>query len=419
MRIRSERELDRTNVHGEVIFMREVHSRRTVVSAGVAALAIPFGIGRLSAFAQESTPIAATGPALPPGCTVVASGLFNPRYVTVDTDGTLYISEAGDAGDEQILQPAGEGTPESQITVLASRGMTGQVTKVAPDGTQSVLATGLPSYGSDFQVIGPAGITMSNGLIYLAIGGPGSKTAFVDPVINQDSVVSIDPATGIVTPVADIGGYERSQNPDASAIDSNLYGIAAAPDGTLYVADSGGNTVYSINPGSGDFSVFAVIPPLALQSGPLKPVPTGVTVSTDGNVYVGLLSGVPYPTGAARVLQITPDGTISDAVTDLTAVVDVEFAPDGALYASEISENLLVQPPANGLVLKANADGTSTVVVPDLFLANGIAFDAEGNLYVVVNTSAPAGAPPNGMVLKCAAANVMSSTPAAMATRQP
>ena len=401
--------------------MREVHSRRTFVSAtAAAALAIPFGIDRLTAFAQESTPISEGGPALPPGCTVVASGLFNPRYVTVDADGTLYISEAGDAGDEQILQPAGEGTPEAQTTVLASRGMTGQVTKVAPDGTQSVLATGLPSYGSDFQVIGPSGITMSNGLIYLAIGGPGSKTAFVEPVINQDSVVSIDPATGIVTPVADIGGYERSQNPDASAIDSNLYGIAAAPDGSLYVADAGGNTVYKIDPTTGEFSVFAVIPPLTFQGGSLKPVPTGVTVGSDGNVYVGLLSGVPYPTGAARVLQITPNGTISDAVTDLTAVVDVEFSPDGTLYASEISENLLVQPPANGLVLKANPDGTFTTVVPDLFLANGIAFDAEGNLYVVVNTSAPAGAPPSGMVLKCAAAQAMgAATPAALATPQP
>ena len=115
-----------------------------------------------------------------------------------------------------------------------------------------------------------------------------------------------------------------------------------------------------------------------------------MTVGADGNIYVGLLSGAPFPAGGAKVLQVTPDGTISDALTNLTMVVDVEFSPDGTLYASEISENFLVQPPANRLVLKGNADGTSTVVVPDLFLANGIAFDAEGNLYVVVNTSAPA-----------------------------
>ncbi len=97
--------------------MRNIYSRRTVVTAGAAAaLAIPFGIGRFSALAQESTPIAEGGPALPPGCTVVASGLFNPRYVAVDADGTLYISEAGNAGDEQILQPVGEGTPEAAAT---------------------------------------------------------------------------------------------------------------------------------------------------------------------------------------------------------------------------------------------------------------------------------------------------------------
>jgi sugar lactone lactonase YvrE len=402
--------------------MRHTYTRRTIVSAGAAAaLAIPFGVGRFSAFAQESTPIAEGGPALPPGCTVVASGLFNPRYVVVDADGTLFISEAGDAGDEEILQPVGEGTPEAAAPVLTSRGLTGQVTKVAPDGTQSVLATGLPSYSFGTEVVGAAGITISNGLIYLAIGGPGPATAFVDPIINQDSVVSIDPATGVITPVADIGGYERSKNPEPSAIDSNLYGLAAAPDGTLYVADAGGNTVYKIDPTTGEFSVLAVLPMLDFNGGPINPVPTGVSVGADGNIYVGLLSGAPFPAGGAKILQITPDGaTITDALTNLTMVVDVEFSPDGELYASEISENFLVQPPANGLVLKRNADGTSTVVVPDLFLANGIAFDAEGNLYVVVNTSAPAGSPPNGMVLKCAAANAMgASTPAAMATPQP
>ncbi len=229
--------------------MPRAYTRRTIVSASAAAaFALPFGVGRFSAFAQESTQVAEGGPALPPGCTVVASGLFNPRYVAVDADGTLYISEAGDAGDEQIFQPVDEGTPEAEAAMLTSRGMTGQVTKVAPDGTQSVLATGLPSYSFGTDVVGPAGIAISNGLVYLAIGGPGPATAFVDPIINQDSVVSIDPATGIVTPVADIGGYERSQNPEPSAIDSNLYGIAAAPDGTLYVADAGGNTVYKIDP---------------------------------------------------------------------------------------------------------------------------------------------------------------------------
>ncbi len=270
------------------------------------------------------------------------------------------------------------------------------------------------------EVVGPAGIALSNGLIYLAIGGPGPATAFVDPIGNQDSVVSIDPATGVVTTLADIGGYERSQNPEPSAIDSNLYGLAAAPDGTLYVADAGGNTVYKIDPTTGEFSVLAVTPMLDFNGAPINAVPTGVTVGADGNIYVGLLSGAPFPAGGAKVLQVTPDGTISDALTNLTMVVDVEFSPDGTLYASEISENFLVQPPANGLVLKGNADGTSTVVVPDLFLANGIAFDAEGNLYVVVNTSAPAGAPPSGMVLKCAAAHAMgASTPAALATPQP
>jgi sugar lactone lactonase YvrE len=390
--------------------MSETYSRRTVVSlSAVAAIALPLGLKRFSALAQESTPIAGA-PALPPGCTVVASGLMNPRYVAVDADGTLYVSEAGAAGDEKIFEPVGEGTPEAQAAVLTSRGLTGQVTKVAPDGTQSVLAAGLPSYSFGTEVVGPAGITISNGKIFLAIGGPGPATSIVPPIPNQDSVVSIDPATGTVTLVADLGAYERSTNPDPNAVDSDLYGIDAAPDGTLYVADAGGNVVYKVDQTTGEFSVLADIPGLPFEganpnrggANEIDPVPTGVAVGPDGNIYVALLSGGPFPAGAAKVLKITPDGEISDAVTGLTMGADVAFSPDGALYASQLSLNLLQSPPANGNVVVANADGTTSVVVGDLFIVNGISFDGAGNLYIVVNASAPAGTPPVGMVLKCA-----------------
>ena len=393
--------------------MSGTYSRRTVVSlSAVAAFALPLGLKRFSAMAQESTPIAEAPPLppLPPGCTVVASGLMNPRYVVVDADGTIYVSEAGAAGDEKIYEPVGEGTPEANAAVLTSRGLTGQVSKVAPDGTQSVVATGLPSYSFGTEVVGPAGITLSNGKIFLAIGGPGPATAIVPPIPNQDSVVSIDPATGTVTLVADLGAYERSNNPDPHAVDSDLYGIAAAPDGTLYVADAGGNVVYKVNQTTGEFSVLADLPGLPFEganpsrggANEIDPVPTGVAVGPDGNIYVALLSGGPFPAGAAKVVKITPDGEMSDAVTGLTMGADVAFSPDGALYASQLSLNLLQSPPANGNVVVANPDGTTSVVVADLFIVNGITFDSAGNLYIVVNASAPAGTPPIGMVLKCA-----------------
>ncbi len=364
--------------------------------------------------AQDATPAgdAQAGPPLPAGCSVVASGLTNPRYVTVADDGTIYVSEAGVGGDE-VLHAAAEpmASPEAGATpaaeaVIAHRGPTGQVTRIAPDGTQSVLASGLMSYDAGEGATGPAGIAIApDGSVILAIGGPGPVTPMVEAVPDENSVVSIDPATGDVTLLADIGAYERTVNPDPSYVDSNLYGLAVGDDGTIYVNDAGGNTTYSVPAAGGEPTVLVVHPELPLPEGMeappgvtgLEPVPTGI-VAIDGAVLVGYLSGGPFPPGAAKVVSVALDGTISDVGTGLTMVVDVETGPDGQLYATQMSADFLSQPPAAGSVVRVLGDGTQEVVVDGLMLPNGITFDQDGNLLVAVGTAT---GPGNGMLLRC------------------
>ena len=134
----------------------------------------------------------------------------------------------------------------------------------------------------------------------------------------------------------------------------------------------------------------------------LDPVPTGVAVGTDGTIYLGLLSGGPFPPGAAKVLKVGTDGTLTDYATGLTMVVGVAVGPDGNVYTSEISTNFLGEQPAPGAVLRIKSDGTTENVVEGLALPNGIAFDKDGNLYVATFTVAfaPPGSPPQGMVLR-------------------
>src|SRR5205814_2319773 len=50
----------------------------------------------------------------------------------------------------------------------------------------------------------------------------------------------------------------------------------------------------------------------------LDPVPTGVAAGPDGTLYVANLSGFPYVAGKAKVLRVTPRGAVSDAATGLT-----------------------------------------------------------------------------------------------------
>jgi plastocyanin len=390
-------------------------------------------IGVRSADAQEATPAdGQEAMPLPPNCTVVASGLINPRFVAVAADGTVYVSESGSGGDEELFVPeemaqmlAEEGepgaaeaaTPEMGSPEAAepfgSRGGSGQVTMVAPDGTQSVLATGLPSYAFGLESTGAAGIAVADdGTVWLAVGGAGPFTPFFDPLPNENSVVKIDPATGEVTAVADIGANEKANNPEPFAVDSNLYGLDIAADGALIVADAGGNAVYRVDPASGELAVLAVIPGVAppadmeIPEGgnperggaiELDPVPTGIEVAADGTITVGLL-GALVP-GAAKVLRLAGDGTISDVATGLSNVVDVAAAPDGTIYASQISTDFESEVPAPGNVVRIGADGTAEVVLDNLPFPNGIAFDSAGALYVVVNTVSVG--PPQGQVLRC------------------
>ncbi|MGE3798937.1 MAG: ScyD/ScyE family protein, partial [Thermomicrobiales bacterium] len=293
-------------------------TRRTVLKgtllAGAAAAPAVSGLGRV--LAQDASPVASPV-AAGPEPTVLASGLMSPRYLAVGADGSVYVTEAGIGGDEELMAPAegsSEGTPEAMtgtpesMTAFATRGPSGQVTKIAPDGTVSVVASGITSYLiGGFEATGPAGIAVADGTIYVSVGGPGPATGTVPASDHDNRVIAIDEATGEITVLADIGAYEIANNPDPNAVDSNLYGLAQGADGLLYVADAGGNTVYSVDPTTGELAVVAVIPGIELpeemqQPGgnparggaqELDPVPTGVAIGGNGDVFVSLLSGGP------------------------------------------------------------------------------------------------------------------------------
>jgi hypothetical protein len=383
-----------------------------------------------TAVAQDATPVSQASPFTPPaGCTVYADGLLNPRYMTFDRSGNLYISEAGDGGSEAIMAPAGQATPgagdatpQAGGEAVSMYGTTGRVTKIAPDGTRSVVASDLPSYTFGSEIVGPAGIAFDRGTIYLAIGGPGPATALVPEKYLQNSVVAIDPSNGDVKTIADIGAYERSHNPDPNAVDSNLYGLAAAGGGILYVADAGGNTVYRIDSSNGDFKPLAVIPGVPMEGmknpnrggkAEIDPVPTDVIPAPGGGIYVGELTGGPFPQGAASILKINDDGSIETTASGLTMVTGLARASNGQIFAVQLSENFVAQPPAPGSVVKIGAFNKPYPAVGGLPAPNDLRFDSQGNMYVIVMTTSPQGAPPSGMVIKCEPLAISPATPAA------
>ncbi len=368
-----------------------------------------------TAMAQEGTP--AEGPLLfPASCSVVAEGLDQPRFLALGADGTLYVTEAGSGGDE-LMVPAPEapadGTPvvgegEGDEGPPPTRGTSGQVSAIAPDGTKTVVASGLPSYGG----VGPVGILEDDGILTISVGGGAASTASmagvdIPELPLENSIVLIDSGSDNMAAIASLGQYEIDNNPDGTDINPNLYQLADGPDGMLYVVDAGGNSIYKIDPASGSFELVAVVPSLSLLKGgtPADPteerqaVPVGIGFDANGALYVSLLSeGWDGP----NVLRVETDGSFTPVVSGLGMTFGFANGPDGALYVVEGAAGFdETGMPLPGRVLRIEADGSVTPVVEDLFLPVGAAIDADGNVYVTVNAIAFGPGEPAGMVVRC------------------
>lgn len=403
-------------------------NRRTFTAAagaGVAALAV----GSLPAVAQEATPVDGGPPALPPlpeGATVVATGLFNPRYIAFADDGTMYVTEVGVGGDEilNIAAPGaeaegtppaagvatpvtGEATPAEEAVPPSTRGFTGQITQVSPDGTQSVAVSGLASYS---DMVGPHGIAIQDGLVYFSIGGI-AVSAGLKPLDGENGLHSFDPASGTVTEIAEFNTYEVENNPDGTDVNPNLYAVSVGDsDGRLTVNDAGSNTIFSVDPDTGEFTLRGVVPDLnaltANSDAPVtdeparQPVPTGGAYNGT-SYFVSLLSEF-WPENGPSVMRVDGDGqfaSFTSVATGRSFVTGLAVGPDGQLYLSQLFDN--AEGALVGTIFRVNTgDSTVEPVVEGLVMPHGIAFDGDGNLYVTIYTLISGPGMPAGEVVR-------------------
>jgi hypothetical protein len=382
--------------------------RRTfTVAAGAATLAAGTGV-RVAA--QGATPVAAPG-------TVIAEGLWNPKFLAFADDGTLYVTESGVGGDEPFVfggppeatPITAEGTPAAGEPP-ATRGFTGQVSAIAPDGTVTVVASELASYSIG---VGPSGITVQDGMVFFAIGG-SAVLAGIEPLAGENTVNRLDPATGELTELAEFNTYEVENNPDGTDVNPNLYGLSSGDtDGRLTVNDAGSNTIFSVDPETGEFTLRGVVPDLNVLTEKLEggghtddparqPVPTGGAFNGGGVYHTALLSEA-WPEDGPSVLKVDGDGlfaTFTPVVSGLSMVTDVEVGPDGQLYFCQLFDSLDSGAPI-GSVHRANtADGTHEPVAEGLVMPHGITFDGDGNLYVTTQVLMSAPGAPAGQVVR-------------------
>jgi sugar lactone lactonase YvrE len=339
---------------------------------------LAFGLAALLGFAAAQT--------------TVVDGLNGPMGLALDPDGVLWIVESGTGGDEMI-EMRDEATGES---ISLSAGVTARVLRVGDDGETTEVAA-LPSLATPMGVEGGARLAFMNGTLY-ATSGFWIETAGPDPMPLMASIVRID--DDAVTSVADTWAFENEQNPDGFIRETHPYGFVVGPDGWLWVADAGGNTLLRVNPEDGEIvlvTVFEGIPsplPNPNRGGAMEsdPVPTGIAVGPDGTVYVALLPGFPFLPGSGKIVTVTADGEVADHALGLTMVTDIAFGPDGALYAVQLGQFTQEGPvPFSGALLRID-DGTPTEVLSGLSFPTALVFNDDGDVYLTVNGAGGPGA---------------------------
>jgi glucose/arabinose dehydrogenase len=377
------------------------------VLAGILGLAGPVGL---------AGPTGLIGAARGAGSTVqiVATGLDQPKKVTVAPNGQLVVTESGDG-----LAPA-SCTDGNEPSCLDRSGAVAEVDPAT--GHVTPLLSGLASVGTD-QTDG-----LATGPVQATFAGGSLQVLFQDQSIDARTGGEIyGPAASLLGDLASFplpgrpgsprvearfGQFEAAHNPDHGAgsdvtyqtepaIDSDPYSFTAYRGGYA-VADAGGNDLLFVSH-TGAISVLAVFPTVRTPApartygrrqtraieATEQAVPTSVVVGPDGALYVGELTGVPYAPGTADVYRVVPGHGMTVYARGLTSIADIAFDSSGHLLVLEMDtkgvgeQGFATGNPANGAIVEIGPGGRKTTVASaGLQYPTGIAVAPGGTVYV-------------------------------------
>lgn len=260
-------------------------------------------------------------------------------------------------------------------SVLVGQSFSGTATSVSRSGVARDLFND--------PGIGAVGWGPFGSVVYATVtgGSDGPPQPGEEPVI-PDALLKMRLANGKTVVLADLGAYEKANNPDGDVtygvelddecaadwpvevlgppaqpgdVNPNPYAVATTRWG-VYVADAGANTLYFVT-WRGNIHVVSVLPPqpavitqeMATGTGipdcavgltyDFHPVPTDVEVTPRG-LYVSLLpGGAEDDSMGARgsVVRVDPrSGRTTVVGTGLLGATDLAVSPNGTVYVTEL-----------------------------------------------------------------------------------
>ncbi|MBD2066441.1 ScyD/ScyE family protein [Leptolyngbya sp. FACHB-671] len=317
---------------------------------------------------------------------VIASNLDNPRGLTIGANGSLYVTEAGRGGTGPCIPSP------TNPTASVCYGATGALTRIE-DGTVTRVVTGLPSLAAPdgSEATGAHDVAFdATGQPYVLIGlgsDPAVRSALGVPEFGQLLKINTLNGGSDWTAIADVSAFEQAENPDGGGIDSNPYSFVIQ-NNAAYVADAGANALLKVDLDNGDVdlaSVFnsrLVTNPFGGSDIPMQSVPNAVASSSDDTLYVGELTGFPFPVDGARVYRVA-NGIPEIFAEGFTNIIDLDFDSNGNLYVLEYATNSILSGDLTGALIRLNPDGTRTTLLQEGLLApTSFTFGDDGDIFI-------------------------------------
>lgn len=296
--------------------------------------------------------------------TVFASGFSNLIGISRDSNGNLFVAEAG------------SGINDSRISMIT------------PAATVYPLVVDLPSFIDTVsgEVSGAWRAQMISASTLMVVVGPGADT-------NAGSIMFFDLSSfvpGSSTPLTDVDAdsilHVFNWVMGQGFLESDPYSAAMGSDGNIYIADAAANAIIKYDFVSQNFSVLDTFPGFPNPFGPpptIDYVPTRIINNPSGGFFMCNLGGF-FPT-FGQIISVDESGNTTLLDSGLTALVDMQF--DGATgdkYALQFGEfdSLFHPVPGSAKIFRIDPLGNISLAYTGFGPSAGFVLDGNGGAYV-------------------------------------